>query len=176
MVGNSSHEIDSLGERPWFCNGALNEFADYFCPLDWLPSWQVLLQTIGSYSLSFYIGGIYFHSTGCFTAYGEGTPDLRFEMESETARPHSWRMYLETTFNRTLSSVTQAGLIIQLRRNDFWVYSSLFSLISKRKLDYHPQFIHVYGLGTFYRGNCPRFIISKKQCFGNVIAGLKLFF
>lgn len=174
-------KIDLVGEKDRGLAMGLNEFAGYFAVgiVAYLTGW--VAQTYGITPYPFYIGIVLsLVGFGLTLFWVRDTRSfVQQEQTKETANSLQ-NVFLDTTFrHKTLSSVTQAGLINNL--NDGMIWGLLPVLLLS--YNFEPQKLGVitaiyptiWGLGQLFTGKMSDHYSKKKMLFwGMLLQGLAI--
>lgn len=174
-------KIDLVGEKDRGFAMGLNEFAGYFAVgvVAFLTGY--IANTYGITPFPFYIG-IFISIVG-FILTALWVKDTRVFVQKESATDNTTQLdnvFLETTFkNKTLSSVTQAGLINNLNDGMIWglLPIVLFSLNFDNKnigiiTAIYPT---VWGIGQLFTGKMSDHYSKKAMLFwGMLLQGLAI--
>lgn len=176
-------KIDLVGEKDRGLAMGLNEFAGYFAVGIVAFLTGFIANTYGITPYPFYIG-IFISIVGfILTAFWVKDTRAFVHMEGSTDQTAQLNnVFLETTFkNKTLSSVTQAGLVNNLNDGMIWglLPIVLFSL------NYNNENIGiitaiyptVWGVGQLFTGKMSDYYSKKKMLFwGMLLQGLAIVF
>jgi MFS family permease len=174
-------KIDLVGEKDRGLAMGLNEFAGYFAVglVAFLTGY--IANKYGIVPYTFYIG--IFISTAGFILTAIWVKDTRVFVHKESETDNTTRLdnvFLETTFkNKTLSSVTQAGLINNLNDGMIWglLPIVLFSLNFNNEnigiiTAIYPT---VWGVGQLFTGKMSDYYSKKAMLFwGMLLQGLAI--
>lgn len=174
-------KIDIVGESHRGLAMGLNEFAGYAAVgLTALLS-GVIANHYGVTPYPFYLG-VLISFTGLALTYFWVDDTMEFvKIESQsTSESHSNNIFLETSFtNRTLSSVTQAGLVNNL--NDGMIWGLLPVLLSSFNLNVQSIAIIVsiyplvWGIGQLFTGRLSDIYSKKNMLFiGMLLQGIAI--
>lgn len=168
-------KIDLVGEKDRGLAMGINEFAGYFAVgiVAFLTGW--VAQRYGVTPYPFYIG-IGISILGLLTSW-IWVKDTRVFVQKESSIDKTAAManvFLETTFrNKTLSSVTQAGLINNL--NDGMIWGLLPIVLISLKFD-HAQigliaaiYPTVWGIGQLFTGKMSDHLSKKGMLFWGML-------
>lgn len=174
-------KIDLVGEKDRGFAMGLNEFAGYFAVgiVAFLTGY--IANTYGITPYPFYIG--IFISVVGFILTALWVKDTRLFVHKESATDNTTQLenvFLETTFkNKTLSSVTQAGLVNNL--NDGMIWGLLPIILLSLKFDnanigiitaIYPT---VWGIGQLFTGKMSDHYSKKAMLFwGMLLQGLAI--
>jgi MFS family permease len=174
-------KIDLVGEKDRGLAMGLNEFAGYFAVglIAFLTGWVANRYGITPYP--FYIGIIISIAGFLLTAVWIKDTRVFVHKESTTDNTdHLDHVFFETTFkNKTLSSVTQAGLVNNLNDGMIW---GLFPILLA-SLDYNNENIGiitaiyptVWGVGQLFTGKMSDHYSKKAMLFwGMLLQGLAI--
>lgn len=174
-------KIDLVGEKDRGFAMGLNEFAGYFAVgvVAFLTGY--IANTYGITPYPFYIG-IFISSVG-FILTALWVKDTRVFVHKESATDSTAQLenvFLETTFtNKTLSSVTQAGLVNNL--NDGMIWGLLPIILFSLKFDNENIGIitaiypTVWGIGQLFTGKMSDHYSKKTMLFwGMLLQGLAI--
>lgn len=174
-------KIDLVGEKDRGFAMGLNEFAGYFAVgiVAFLTGY--IANTYGVTPYPFYIG-IFISIVG-FILTAVWVKDTRVFVKKESATDNTAQLenvFIETTFkNKTLSSVTQAGLINNL--NDGMIWGLLPMLLFSLKYDHANIGIitaiypGVWGIGQLFTGKMSDYYSKKAMLFwGMLLQGLAI--
>lgn len=169
-------KIDLVGEKDRGFAMGLNEFAGYFSVglVAFLSSW--IADHYGVTPYPFYLGILISVSGFLLTAFWVKDTAAFVQKESTTdTTPILNRVFLETTFkNKTLSSVTQAGLVNNLNDGMIWgllpivLLSLHFSQSTLGLLTaIYPT---VWGIGQLFTGKMADLYSKKKLLFWGMLS------
>jgi len=176
-------KIDLVGEKNRGFAMGLNEFAGYFSVgvVAFLTGY--VANTYGITPYPFYIG--IFISIAGFILTAVWVKDTRVFAQKESVMcntPQLGNVFLETTFsNKTLSSVTQAGLINNLNDGMIWGLLPILLL----SLNFNNGQIGVitaiypavWGIGQLFTGKMSDHFAKKKMLFwGMLVQGVAILF
>tara|TARA_B110000444_G_scaffold209821_1_gene204858 strand:+ start:1276 stop:2487 length:1212 start_codon:yes stop_codon:yes gene_type:complete len=176
-------KIDLVGEKDRGFAMGLNEFSGYFAVGITAYLSGFIANKYGITPYPFYIG-IFVAISGLLTTilFVKETKSF-IEIETKTNKSNSVEnVFIETTFkNKTLSSVTQAGLINNL--NDGMIWGLLPILLLSINLNTeeigliaaaYPTF---WGIGQLFTGKMSDFYSKKKMLFwGMLLQGISILF
>lgn len=176
-------KIDLVGEKDHGFAMGLNEFAGYFAVgvVAFLTGY--IANTYGVTPYPFYIG-IFISFVGLILTLVWVKDTRSFvDQESKTDKTKALdNVFLETTFkNKTLSSVTQAGLINNLNDGMIWGLLPMILL----SLNYNNETIGiitaiyptVWGVGQLFTGKMSDYYSKKAMLFwGMLLQGLAILF
>lgn len=175
-------KIDLVGEKDRGFAMGLNEFAGYFAVgvVAFLTGY--IADTYGITPYPFYVG-IFISMVG-FILTALWVKDTRVFVHKESATDNTAQLdhvFLETTFkNKTLSSVTQAGLINNLNDGMIWGLLPIFLF----SLNFNHQNIGiitaiypaVWGIGQLFTGKMSDHYSKKAMLFwGMLLQGIAIF-
>lgn len=174
-------KIDLVGEKDRGFAMGLNEFAGYFAVglVAFLSGY--VADTYGITPYAFYIGIVISIIGFVLTAFG--VKDTRVFVHKENATDQTAALdnvFLETTFtNKTLSSVTQAGLVNNL--NDGMIWGLLPIILFSLHFDNHSIGIitaiypTVWGIGQLFTGKMSDKYAKKSMLFwGMLLQGVAI--
>ncbi len=176
-------KIDLVGLKDRGFAMGLNEFSGYLALGITAYLTGFIAQNYGLTPYPFYLGLIV-AIIGLFLSVlfvKETTPFVNMEMQKNTSKPYE-NVFIETTLkNKTLSSVTQAGLVNNL--NDGMIWGLLPILLLSLNLDNEKIGIIVaaypifWGFGQLFTGKMSDLYSKKKMLFwGMLIQGVSIIF
>lgn len=176
-------KIDLVGLKDRGFAMGLNEFSGYLALGITAYLTGFIAQNYGLTPYPFYLGLIV-AIIGLFLSVlfvKETTPFVNMEMQINTSKPYE-NVFIETTLkNKTLSSVTQAGLVNNL--NDGMIWGLLPILLLSLNLDNEKIGIIVaaypifWGFGQLFTGKMSDLYSKKKMLFwGMLIQGVSIIF
>ena len=176
-------KIDLVGEKDRGFAMGLNEFSGYLALGITAYLTGFIAQNYGLTPYPFYLGLIV-SIIGLFLSVlfvKETTPFVNMEMQKNTSKPYE-NVFIETTLkNKTLSSVTQAGLVNNL--NDGMIWGLLPILLLSLNLDNEKIGIIVaaypifWGFGQLFTGKMSDLYSKKRMLFwGMLIQGISIIF
>ena len=176
-------KIDLVGEKDRGFAMGLNEFSGYLALGITAYLTGFIAQNYGLTPYPFYLGLIV-SIIGLFLSVlfvKETTPFVNIEMQKNTSKPYE-NVFIETTLkNKTLSSVTQAGLVNNL--NDGMIWGLLPILLLSLNLDNEKIGIIVaaypifWGFGQLFTGKMSDLYSKKRMLFwGMLIQGISIIF
>jgi MFS family permease len=176
-------KIDLVGEKDRGFAMGLNEFSGYLSLGITAYLSGYIANKYGLTPYPFYIGSIIAFSGLLMTIFFVKETKSFVKIESKTSKSRLLEnIFFETTFkNKTLSSVTQAGLVNNL--NDGMIWGLLPILLLSINLDTeqigliaaaYPTF---WGIGQLFTGKMSDFYSKKKMLFwGMLIQGASILF
>tara|TARA_B100001758_G_scaffold83309_1_gene70855 strand:- start:351 stop:1541 length:1191 start_codon:yes stop_codon:yes gene_type:complete len=176
-------KIDLVGLKDRGFAMGLNEFSGYLALGITAYLTGFIAQNYGLTPYPFYLGLIV-AIIGLFLSVlfvKETTPFVNMEMQKNTSKPYE-NVFIETTLkNKTLSSVTQAGLVNNL--NDGMIWGLLPILLLSLNLNNEKIGIIVaaypifWGFGQLFTGKMSDLYSKKKMLFwGMLIQGVSIIF
>ena len=176
-------KIDLVGLKDRGFAMGLNEFSGYLALGITAYLTGFIAQNYGLTPYPFYLGLIV-AIIGLFLSVlfvKETTPFVNMEMQINTSKPYE-NVFIETTLkNKTLSSVTQAGLVNNL--NDGMIWGLLPILLLSLNLDNEKIGIIVaaypifWGFGQLFTGKMSDLYSKKRMLFwGMLIQGISIIF
>ena len=176
-------KIDLVGLKDRGFAMGLNEFSGYLALGITAYLTGFIAQNYGLTPYPFYLGLIV-AIIGLFLSVlfvKETTPFVNMEMQKNTSKPYE-NVFIETTLkNKTLSSVTQAGLVNNL--NDGMIWGLLPILLLSLNVDNEKIGIIVaaypifWGFGQLFTGKMSDLYSKKKMLFwGMLIQGVSIIF
>ena len=176
-------KIDLVGLKDRGFAMGLNEFSGYLALGITAYLTGFIAQNYGLTPYPFYLGLIV-AIIGLFLSVlfvKETTPFVNMEMQKNTSKPYE-NVFIETTLkNKTLSSVTQAGLVNNL--NDGMIWGLLPILLLSLNLDNEKIGIIVaaypifWGFGQLFTGKMSDLYSKKRMLFwGMFIQGISIIF
>jgi len=176
-------KIDLVGLKDRGFAMGLNEFSGYLALGITAYLTGFIAQNYGLTPYPFYLGLIV-SIIGLFLSVlfvKETTPFVNIEMQKNTSKPYE-NVFIETTLkNKTLSSVTQAGLVNNL--NDGMIWGLLPILLLSLNLNNEKIGIIVaaypifWGFGQLFTGKMSDLYSKKKMLFwGMLIQGVSIIF
>tara|TARA_B100001564_G_scaffold261033_1_gene222781 strand:+ start:183 stop:1373 length:1191 start_codon:yes stop_codon:yes gene_type:complete len=176
-------KIDLVGLKDRGFAMGLNEFSGYLALGITAYLTGFIAQNYGLTPYPFYLGLIV-SIIGLFLSVlfvKETTPFVNIEMQKNTSKPYE-NVFIETTLkNKTLSSVTQAGLVNNL--NDGMIWGLLPILLLSLNLDNEKIGIIVaaypifWGFGQLFTGKMSDLYSKKRMLFwGMLIQGISIIF
>ena len=176
-------KIDLVGLKDRGFAMGLNEFSGYLALGITAYLTGFIAQNYGLTPYPFYLGLIV-AIIGLFLSVlfvKETTPFVNMEMQKNTSKPYE-NVFIETTLkNKTLSSVTQAGLVNNL--NDGMIWGLLPILLLSLNLDNEKIGIIVaaypifWGFGQLFTGKMSDLYSKKRMLFwGMLIQGVSIIF
>ena len=176
-------KIDLVGLKDRGFAMGLNEFSGYLALGITAYLTGFIAQNYGLTPYPFYLGLIV-AIIGLFLSVlfvKETTPFVNMEMQINTSKPYE-NVFIETSLkNKTLSSVTQAGLVNNL--NDGMIWGLLPILLLSLNLDNEKIGIIVaaypifWGFGQLFTGKMSDLYSKKKMLFwGMLIQGVSIIF
>ena len=176
-------KIDLVGLKDRGFAMGLNEFSGYLALGITAYLTGFIAQNYGLTPYPFYLGLIV-SIIGLFLSVlfvKETTPFVNMEMQKNTSKPYE-NVFIETTLkNKTLSSVTQAGLVNNL--NDGMIWGLLPILLLSLNLNNEKIGIIVaaypifWGFGQLFTGKMSDLYSKKRMLFwGMLIQGISIIF
>lgn len=172
-------KIDLVGEKNRGLAMGLNEFAGYFSVgiVAYLSGF--IANKYGITPYPFYLG-IFISGIGLLLSLlfvNDTQKFVALEKQSVNQKPMK-HIFIETTFkNKTLSTVTQAGLVNNL--NDGMIWGLLPILLAQKQLSFSniafvaAAYPAVWGIGQLFTGKMSDYFSKKKMLFwGMFIQGL----
>ena len=169
-------KIDLVGLKDRGFAMGLNEFSGYLALGITAYLTGFIAQNYGLTPYPFYLGLIV-AIIGLFLSVlfvKETTPFVNMEMQKNTSKPYE-NVFIETTLkNKTLSSVTQAGLVNNL--NDGMIWGLLPILLLSLNLDNEKIGIIVaaypifWGFGQLFTGKMSDLYSKKKMLFWGTVS------